>query len=106
MKLFAIFGLLLFVGVGLALGANYSSNNAISGASGACGCVTCCPDGGCCCESGVCACDDCKCDCCAVGSQSCVSGCCADKEASTTTEQGTCPKCSPKTPTKGPKKLG
>lgn len=107
MKLFAVVSLLL-VGVGLALGANYSSTSSQAGATKSCACTTCCADGSCCCELGICSCNDCKCDCCDVGSVSCAAGCCSDKaegKASNSEfkDQGTCPKCPTKSPTSGPK---
>lgn len=111
MKLAAVIGLLMFVGVGLALGANFTSTTPAKSASTTCACSSCCPDGGCCCENGVCACKECQCDCCAVGSQTCESACCADKATAKQSsvvqvaEQATCPKCPPETPTKNPKKL-
>lgn len=79
MKLFAAIGLLLFAGIGLALGANWATHTKTQ-----CACTSCCPDGGCCCETGVCSCDTCKCDCCAEGHAICDAGCCALKATPTT----------------------
>lgn len=98
MKRFAILGLLLFVGVGLALGGNYSISQSSDEASMTCECATCCPDGGCCCGSGDCVCDDCRCNCCAAGSKFCATGCCAVNESTTSFEDGACPKCNAKSP--------
>jgi hypothetical protein len=110
MKIAASFVLLCLIGLGVAMGANYVSKSSLSVESKVCACTTCCPDGGCCCETGVCTCEDCKCDCCAADSQGCNAGCCDNKSGAThsndsSSEQGTCPKCPSKSPTKGPKKL-
>jgi hypothetical protein len=110
MKSLVAIGLLAFLGVGLAFGASFTKSPVTSNGAKACECSSCCTEGGCCCETGVCTCDECKCDCCSVGSQSCASGCCSDKASSAAAlvsagmDQGTCPKCPPKSPSKDPRK--
>ena len=79
MKIAASLVLLLVVGIGLALGANYASTSGPATASKVCACESCCTDGSCCCESGVCSCEKCTCDCCSENAKDCGANCCSAK---------------------------
>ncbi len=79
MKIAASLVMLLVVGIGLALGANYAGTSGPATASKICACESCCPDGGCCCESGFCSCEKCLCDCCSENANDCGANCCTEK---------------------------
>jgi len=99
MKSVAMFLMLVFFAVSLAIAASVASNPTTD-VSQSCVCSSCCTDGGCCCETGICSCAQCTCECCTSDSNACEATCCGGKEsssaASTLTqgvESGTCPMC-------------